>query len=110
MYAIEPIPRLAWQLRDKYNSRGKGTILSHAGPADAPCRTCYVQPFDIIKHMTSTAEHGPEAVAGPASGNQRRTAVDFGDIRREFAALVSGCGVFDISTRAKVEITGRDRV
>ena len=60
--------------------------------------------------MTSTAEHGPEAVAGPASGNQTRTAVDFGDIRREFAALVSGCGVFDISTRAKVELTGRDRV
>ena len=60
--------------------------------------------------MTSTAEHGREAVAGPASGNQTRTAVDFGDIRREFAALVSGCGVFDISTRAKVELTGRDRV
>jgi folate-binding protein YgfZ len=37
-------------------------------------------------------------------------AVDFGDVQGEFAALASSCGVFALSRRAKIEITGRDRV
>jgi folate-binding protein YgfZ len=38
------------------------------------------------------------------------TAADFGDIRAEFNALLSGCGVYDLSWRVKIALTGRDRV
>jgi aminomethyltransferase len=37
-------------------------------------------------------------------------APDFGDVRGEFAALLSGCGVYDLSGRAKIALTGGDRV
>jgi folate-binding protein YgfZ len=37
-------------------------------------------------------------------------AADFGDVRAEFAALVSGCGVFDLGGRAKLRVSGEDRV
>jgi folate-binding protein YgfZ len=37
-------------------------------------------------------------------------AVDLGDVRSEFQALVSDCGVYDLSGRAKVALTGGDRV
>jgi folate-binding protein YgfZ len=36
--------------------------------------------------------------------------VDFGDVRAEFLALISGCGVYDLSGRAKIALTGGDRV
>jgi folate-binding protein YgfZ len=39
-----------------------------------------------------------------------RTASDFGDPRAEFQALLSGCGVYDLSWRAKIAVTGGDRV
>jgi folate-binding protein YgfZ len=35
---------------------------------------------------------------------------DFGDVRGEFQALLSGCGVYDLGWRAKIAITGGDRV
>jgi aminomethyltransferase len=35
---------------------------------------------------------------------------DFGDTRAEFCALLSGCGIYDLSGRAKISITGGDRV
>jgi folate-binding protein YgfZ len=35
---------------------------------------------------------------------------DFGDVRAEFHALLSGCGVYDLSERAKIALTGSDRV
>jgi len=35
---------------------------------------------------------------------------DFGDVRAEFAALLSGCGVFNLDDRVKLGITGDDRV
>lgn len=50
--------------------------------------------------MTSTAVHG-----NPAS-----LATDFGNVRAEFGALLSGCGVYDLSLRAKIALTGGDRV
>lgn len=34
----------------------------------------------------------------------------FGDPRAEFRALLSGCGVYDLGDRAKVAVTGGDRV
>jgi folate-binding protein YgfZ len=37
-------------------------------------------------------------------------AADFGDTRAEFQALLSGCGVYDLSWRAKIAVTGGDRV
>jgi folate-binding protein YgfZ len=37
-------------------------------------------------------------------------APNFGDPRGEFNALVSGCGFYDLSSRAKFAITGKDRV
>jgi folate-binding protein YgfZ len=55
--------------------------------------------------MTSTtlpganpSEHG--AIAAP----------DFGDVRAEFQALLSGCGLYDLSWRSKIAVTGGDRV
>jgi folate-binding protein YgfZ len=36
--------------------------------------------------------------------------VEFGDVRAEFQALVSGCGVYDLGSRAKLSLRGGDRV
>jgi folate-binding protein YgfZ len=38
------------------------------------------------------------------------TAASFGDPQAEFAALRSGCGVYDLGFRAKISLTGGDRV
>ena len=38
------------------------------------------------------------------------TAARFGDPQAEFAALRSGCGVYDLGFRAKISLTGGDRV
>jgi folate-binding protein YgfZ len=37
------------------------------------------------------------------------TKADYGDTRTEFQALVSGSGVYDLSSRAKISLTGGDR-
>jgi len=37
-------------------------------------------------------------------------ALDFGDVRAEFQALLSSCGVYDLSGRSKIALTGGDRV
>jgi aminomethyltransferase len=37
-------------------------------------------------------------------------AIDFGDPPKEFALLREGCGVFPLSWRAKIAVTGKDRV
>ncbi len=38
------------------------------------------------------------------------TVPDFGDAGAEFRALLSGCGVYDLSGRAKIAVSGGDRV
>jgi len=38
------------------------------------------------------------------------TPANFGDARTEFSALRSGCGVYDLGWRAKIALTGSDRV
>jgi folate-binding protein YgfZ len=38
------------------------------------------------------------------------TAANFGDAEGEFRALRSGCGVYDLGFRAKISLTGNDRV
>ena len=56
--------------------------------------------------MTSTTLPG----ANPTQHNGATTAPDFGDARAEFQALLSGCGLYDLSGRAKIAVTGGDRV
>jgi folate-binding protein YgfZ len=38
------------------------------------------------------------------------TAPDFGETRAEFQTLLSGCGLYDLNWRAKIAVTGSDRV
>jgi folate-binding protein YgfZ len=54
--------------------------------------------------MTSTT------LSGASPTDNATTAVDFGDVRGEFQALLSGCGLYDLSWRAKIAVTGDDRV
>jgi len=56
--------------------------------------------------MTSTTLPG----ANPTEHSGMTTARDFGDTRAEFQALLSGCGLYDLSWRAKITVTGSDRV
>ncbi|HLM83043.1 MAG TPA: hypothetical protein VK302_20770 [Terriglobales bacterium] len=58
--------------------------------------------------MTSTTLPGANPSAH--SGAVGATAPDFGDARAEFQALLSGCGLYDLSWRAKIAVTGGDRV
>ena len=43
-------------------------------------------------------------------GSTLGPAIDFGDVRAEFQALLSGCGVYDLRGRAKIALTGGDRL
>ncbi|MGD0791761.1 MAG: folate-binding protein [Terriglobales bacterium] len=56
--------------------------------------------------MTSTTLPG----ANPSEHGGATTAPDFGDPRAEFQTLLSGCGLYDLSWRAKIAVTGGDRV
>jgi folate-binding protein YgfZ len=56
--------------------------------------------------MTSTTVPGANS-SGHAGAS---SAPDFGDTRAEFKTLLSGCGLYDLSGRAKIEVTGGDRV
>jgi len=48
--------------------------------------------------------------AKPSEQRGVATVADFGDPRAEFQALLSSCGVYDLSWRAKIAVTGGDRV
>jgi len=56
--------------------------------------------------MTSTTLPG----ANRSEHSGAATAPDFGDTRAEFQALLSGSGLYDLSWRAKIAVTGGDRV
>src|SRR5260370_30328694 len=56
--------------------------------------------------MTSTTLHG----ANPSERSGVTSAPDLGDTRAEFHALLSGCGLYELSARAKIAVTGSDRV
>ncbi len=45
-----------------------------------------------------------------ALDDQLAPTLDFGDARAEFRALVSGCGVYEVKGRARIGLTGSDRV
>src|SRR6202140_5212757 len=48
--------------------------------------------------------------SGTRMGEHDTPAADFGDTRAEFRALLAGCGLYDLSSRAKIAVTGGDRV
>jgi folate-binding protein YgfZ len=56
--------------------------------------------------MTSMTLSG----ANPSEHSGAPSAPDFGDARAEFHAMLSGCGLYDLSGRAKIAVTGSDRV
>src|ERR1700687_6504249 len=56
--------------------------------------------------MTSTTLHG----ANPSERSGAPAAPDFVDTRAECQTLLSGCGLYDLSGRAKIAVTGGDRV
>jgi folate-binding protein YgfZ len=56
--------------------------------------------------MTSTAL--PKTTTDERS--RANAAPGFGDTRAEFQSLLSGCGLYDLSDRAKIAVTGGDRV
>lgn len=47
---------------------------------------------------------------GSAAITNHVYAADSGEIQAEFSALLSGCGVFELSGRARISVTGGDRV
>ena len=59
--------------------------------------------------MSLTAQNDSLGAAGTASPKAEPRA-DFGDVGGEFQGLVSGCGVYDLGSRAKISLTGSDRV
>jgi folate-binding protein YgfZ len=53
-------------------------------------------------NATLSGSHPPDQETAPSAGSQ--------DPRAEFHALVSECGVYDLSSRSKIRLTGSDRV
>jgi folate-binding protein YgfZ len=61
--------------------------------------------------LTALQAHGEGlGAAGVSEYRGATTAARFGDPQAEFAALRKGCGVYDLGFRAKVSLTGGDRV
>jgi len=52
----------------------------------------------------------PEALVLPVDHSSGEVASDYGDVRAEFEALVSDCGVYDLSGRVKIKLSGTDQV
>src|SRR5271168_5006515 len=44
------------------------------------------------------------------SGQSSSPAASSGDLRAEFRALLSGCALYDLSDRARITVTGGDRI
>src|ERR1041385_6693149 len=61
--------------------------------------------------LTALQVHG-EGLGAASVGEYRgaTTAARFRDPQAEFAALRAGCGVYDLGYRAKISLTGEDRV
>ena len=59
--------------------------------------------------MSLTAQHNSAEASGTPP-LEVASPSDFGDVRGEFQALISGSGVYDLSSRAKISLTGGDRV
>jgi len=79
-----------------------------------PPRAAKPEPAAIIEglEMPNTPLHDELVAAGASFGEfgGARTAASFGDVAKEFAALRSGAAVYDLGRRAKLRVTGNDRV
>jgi folate-binding protein YgfZ len=62
--------------------------------------------------MSETPLHNRLLAAGAELGEYcgAKTARSFGDPRSEYETLLKGCGVYDLGWRAKIVLTGSDRV
>lgn len=60
--------------------------------------------------LTALQEHAQELGASTGQYRGAVTAARFSEPQAEFAALRGGCGVYDLGYRAKISITGTDRV
>ena len=62
--------------------------------------------------MAKSPLHDTLANSGARMGEYSgvETAISFGDVRREFGELTSGCAIYDLGWRAKVMVAGNDRV
>ncbi|MCU1298681.1 MAG: glycine cleavage protein aminomethyl transferase [Acidobacteriaceae bacterium] len=56
--------------------------------------------------MSSPASHDEQSVSSVSS----IAPLDSGDVAAEFQTLLTTCGVYDLNSRAKIALTGRDRV
>ncbi len=54
---------------------------------------------------TTLQDSSPGVTSGDASSD-----ADHGAVRAQFQALLSGCGIYDLASRAKIRLTGSDRV
>ena len=58
--------------------------------------------------MSVTAQHNSVDTVAPQPGSAG-PGIDSGEVRSEFQTLVSTAGVYDLSSRAKISLTGSDR-
>jgi folate-binding protein YgfZ len=65
----------------------------------------YTPLLDAIRTQSGNAQVIPTAEYRGAA-----TAARFSDPRQEFAALTSSCGIYDLGFRARISLTGGDRV
>ncbi len=68
----------------------------------------YNQILDYVADRTPSLACFSQAALGTYNGVE--TALSFGDPAAELAALRSGCGVFSLAWRGKINVTGKDRV
>jgi folate-binding protein YgfZ len=89
------------------------SALAFAQPFEAPREESYHNRYNRTTGMGLTALQTHGRGLGAASVGEYRgatTALRFGDPQAEFAALRGGCGVYDLGFRAKISLTGGDRV
>src|SRR6201997_3991428 len=60
--------------------------------------------------LTALQEHAGVLSAAVGEYRGATTALRFSDPQAEFVALRTGCGVYDLGYRAKISLTGSDRV
>ena len=79
-------------------------------PKKLPCKpppTPWLRPRRIL--FSALYNRRLHMISTVTQGNQAFTTSDFENLKAEFGALASGCGVYDLSARAKLAITGNDR-
>ena len=87
-------------------------MVSNSGNAHDSSQASFCIGYNQILDMSQTALHpwlaSPNAHSGTYNGVE--TVLSFGDPAAELAALRSGCGLFSLAWRGKINVTGKDRV